>query len=315
VRRTATTLFSGLLVGNLYEDQKVFDVVVRGTPAATSTPGSLADALIDTPSGDQVRLGDIATVRVVSSPTVIRHDATLRSVDVTAGVSGRDLGAVLEEVRNRVQATPMPLEYHAEVLSDTARQQTESLQTVGLAVGVVIAIFLLLQAALNSWRLAALVLLTLPLAAAGSVLTAPLVGGITTLGALIGLFTVLVVAVRSNLGLIHAYQGLGSREGRIPGPEAVLRATSERAGGVLLTAAATAIVLLPLLLFGSLAGGELLYPLTVVVLGGLISSILLTLCVLPALYLRFAGAGQPEQVGAEGRRTELVSDELPAGGA
>jgi Cu/Ag efflux pump CusA len=321
VRRTATTLFSGLLAGNLYEDQKVFDVVVIGTPAATSTPASLADALIDTPSGDQVRLGDVATVRVVSSPTVITHDATLRSVDVTAGVSGRDLGGVLDDVRTRVQATPMPLEYHAEVMSGAARQQTENLQTVALAAGVLIAVFLVLQAALNSWRLAALVLLTLPLAGAGSVLAASLAGGVMTLGALIGLFTVLALALRNNLGLISAYQTVASSNGR-PGVQAVLAATSERGGVVLLTAAATAVVLLPLLFFGGLPGGELLHPLAVVVLGGLISSTLLTLCVLPALYVRLALPAGAEQLSfdaatsdASGRPRDLVADESPAGGA
>src|SRR5207247_81067 len=91
VRRTATTYFSGLTVGQLYEDQAVFDVVVKGTPATISSPGALTNLLIDTPSGGQVRLGDVATIRLVSDPTSITHDSTLRSIDVTAGVAGRVL--------------------------------------------------------------------------------------------------------------------------------------------------------------------------------------------------------------------------------
>jgi Cu/Ag efflux pump CusA len=299
VRRTATTLFSGLLVGNLYEDQKVFDVVVVGKPSLTSTPANLANVLIDAPSGNQVRLGDIATVRVVSSPAVIRHDATLRSVDVTAGVRGRDLDAVLNDIRNRVQGVPMPLEYHAEVLSGAAQQQTETLQTAGLAAGVAIVIFLLLQAALSSWRLAAVVFLTLPLAGAGSVLAASLVGGILTLGGLIGLFTVLAVALRNNLGLISSYQSLGPGDGGAPDLDAVLRATGERTRVVLLSAAATALVILPLLFFGGMAGAEILHPLAAVILGGLVTSTLLTLLVLPALYVRFATFGERDRVTAD----------------
>jgi Cu/Ag efflux pump CusA len=299
IRRTATTVFSGLLVGNLYEDQKVFDVVVVGKPSATSTPADLADVLIDTPSGDQVRLGDIAKVRIVSYPTIIKHDATLRSVDVTAGVRGRDLGAVLGDIRSLVQSVQMPLEYHAEVLSDAAQQQTENLQTAALAIGVVIGIFLLLQAALSSWRLAALLFTTLPLAGAGAVLAASLVGGVMTLGALLGLFTVLALAVRNGIGLISSYRRLESSEGHPPGLESILSATRERAAPVLLTAGSATVVLLPLLFFGNLSGAEILFPLAAVTLGGLVTSTLLTLFVLPALYVRFSNAVEPDRISAE----------------
>jgi Cu/Ag efflux pump CusA len=299
VRRTATTLFSGLLVGNLYEDQTVFDVVVVGTPSITSTPARLADMLIDTPSGDQVRLGDIATVRVISTPTVIRHDATLRSVDVTAGVSGRDVSEVLSDIRGRVQSVPMPLEYHAEVLGDAAQHQTENLQTTGLAIAVAIGVFLLLQAALSSWRLAALVFLTLPLSGAGAVLAASFVGGIMTLGAVLGLFTVLALAIRNNLALVSSYRRLGSSEGNALSLESILDVTREGASRVLLSAGAVAVVLLPLLFFGGMPGTDVLYPMAAEVIGGLISSTLLTLLVLPALYVRFSGAVEGARVGPE----------------
>jgi Cu/Ag efflux pump CusA len=289
VRRTATTLFSGLLVGNLYEDQKVFDVVVVGMPSITSTPARLSDMLIDTPGGDQVRLGDIATVRVISAPTVIRHDATLRSVDVTAGVRGRDVSAVLSDIRDRVRGVPMPLEYHAEVLGDAAQHQTENLQTTGLAIAVAVGVFLLLQAALTSWRLAALVFLTLPLSGAGAVLAASLVGGIMTLGAVLGLFTVLALAVRNNLALVGSFRRVGPSEGKAASLESILDATRAGASRFLLTAGALAVVLLPLLFLGGMPGTDTLYAMAAVVLGGSISSTLLTLLVLPALYVRFSG--------------------------
>jgi Cu/Ag efflux pump CusA len=314
VRRTATTLFSGILVGSLYEDQKVFDVVVRGTPSTTSTPARVADTMIDTPAGDQVRLGDIATVRVVPNPTVIRHDATLRSVDVTAQVRGRDLGAVSTEVRDRVHAVPMPLEYHAEVLGGAEQLQVQNLQTAALAVAIGLAIFLLLQAAFGSWRLAALVFLTLPLAAAGSVLAALPVGGIMSLGALIGLFTVLGITVRNGVGLISSFQALASDQTAVPGPDSVVRAARERSGPVLVAAAATAAIMLPLLFFGRMTGAEILYPLAAVVIGGLVTSTLLTVFVLPALYIRLSAAvqrdrleGQPTTATGSGR----LAEELP----
>jgi multidrug efflux pump subunit AcrB len=243
--------------------------------------------MIDTPSGDQVRLGDVAAVRVVAQPTSIRHDSTLRSVDVTAQVSGRDLGAVLDDVRGQVRATSMPLEYHAEVLDGVGQQRTRTLQVAGLGVAVGVVILLLLQAALGSWRLAGLVFLTLPLAAAGGALAASLTGDLLSVGALAGLFLVLGIAARGAVLLIAHYQRLDGAT-----PEAVLAATRERAGPILLTAAATVAVVLPPLLLGAVAGAEVLRPLAVVVAGGLVTSTLLTVVVLPALYLRFREVGR-----------------------
>jgi Cu/Ag efflux pump CusA len=309
------------MVGSLYEDQKVFDVVVRGVPSTTSTPARVADLMIDTPTGEQVRLGDIATVRVVPYPTVIRHDATLRSLDVTAQVRGRDLGAVSADVRGRVSTVPMPLEYHAEVLGGAEQLQTQNLQTAGLAISVGLAIFLLLQAAFGSWRLAALVFLTLPLAAAGSVLAALPVGGIMSLGALIGLFAVLGITVRNSVGLLSSFQRLGSDEAAVPGPESILRAARERSGPVLVAAAATTAILLPLLFFGRMTGAEFLYPLAAVVIGGLVTSTLLTVFVLPALYIRFAAVVQRDGLlahpatggkdGASAAGSGRLAEELP----
>ena len=287
VRRTATTYFSGLTVGQLYEQQAVFDVVVKGTPATISTPAAVSDLLIDTPTGDQVRLGDVASVRVVPQPAAIGHDATIRSVDVTAAVRGRDVGAVLDDVRRQVSKTPMPLEYHAEVLDNLTQQRAQVLQVAGLAIGAAVVAFLLLQAALGSWRLAGLVFPTLPLAGAGGVLAASVGGGLMTLGALIGFFTVLGIAARNGAVLVGAYQGAGDADG-------VLSATRERAGPILLTAVATAALVLPPVLFGGLPGAEVLRPLSAVVLGGLVTSTLLAVLVLPALYLRFAPVAHRE---------------------
>jgi Cu/Ag efflux pump CusA len=282
VRRTAATYFSGLLVGNLYQEQKVFDVVVRGTPSLLTGPASLDDMMIDTPNGDDVRLGDIAEVRVVPFPTVIRHDATQRSLDVTAGVRDRDLVAVLNDVRDRVGKMAMPLEYHAEVLSTVAERQNDNLQAALIAIGALIGIFLLLQAALGSWRLAAAAVLTLPLSVAGGVLVAFFAGGIMTLGALLGLFAVLAIAVRNTVVLLSSHERLRGAGAMGLDLDSVTSATREKSGTIVLAAAATVAVLIPLLFLGS----GMLRPLACVVIGGLVSSTLLTVFVIPALYFR-----------------------------
>jgi Cu/Ag efflux pump CusA len=286
VRRAAATYFSGLAVGSLYEDQKIFDVVVWGTPATRGNPATLNDLLIDTPAGGQVRLADVATVRVTPYPTVIEHEDTSRSIDVTANVTGRGLGPVLDDAKQRVAKVAMPLEYRAEVLGDSVARQDAAWRTAGLGLIVLIGMFLLLQAAFRSWRLATTVLLALPLAMVGGVLAAWPFGALGSLGALVGLLAVFGIATRNTILLIQSC--LSAEEHEIRSPELVLRVTRQRVGPVLLTAFTLAIALIPLVLFGSVAGVEVLRPLAAVVLGGLVTSTLLTLFVIPALYLRFA---------------------------
>ena len=289
VRRAATTLLSGLPVGSLYEQQKIFDVMVWGQPVARRSLASVRDLQVDRPDGGRVRLGDVADVRIAPYPTVVRHDDIHRSLDVTADVDG-SVAAVRAEAQDRVRAMSFPLEYHVEVLGDgdggAAAATGSGVQGRWLAVVVLVvvaAILLLLQAATRSWRSAWLLLLTLPLALVGGVLIAPLAGGVRTLGALLGLVAVLGIALRTGLLLVlHARP---EQDGLRPGPDLVLRATRERVGPVLLTALATAALVLPFAVSGTVAGTELLHPLAVVVLGALLSSTLVVLLVLPALLL------------------------------
>jgi Cu/Ag efflux pump CusA len=280
VRRAAAAFFAGLPVGSLYEDQKIFDVVVWSTPALRDTPSDLTGLLIDTPDGGQVRLGDVATVRVAPFPTVIRHDATSRYLDVTARVSGRDLGAVEADVRGRLARLAMPYEYHAEVLGDAAARQGNDQRTLVLVAGMLVVIFFVLQAAVRSWRLAGLLLVLLPLACAGGAPAALLAGPgqIRSAGALSGLLLVLGIASRYCLILAREFQRRGRTE--------ILTATREHAGRMLATVVATAMALLPAVFAGSAPGAEVLHPLAVVALGGLVTAPVSALLVLPALCMR-----------------------------
>jgi Cu/Ag efflux pump CusA len=288
VRRAATTFFSGLMVGSLYEEQKIFDVVVWGAPSTRSTPETLADLRIDAPTGGQVRIGDIATVRIAPTATMITHNSTSRSLDVHAQVNGRDIGAVIDDVNASVAGISMPLEHHAEVLSARADQQSQDRRIIGIGIGVAVVVFLLLQAAFSSWRLAAIVFLALPISAVGGVFAGLSTPGITTAGALAGLFAIVGITARNAILLVRTYQSYESAKGGPLGLELLVHATRERAGAMLLTALATAAALLPLVVLGSTAGTEILHPLAVVVLGGLVSSTLLTVVVLPSVYLRLA---------------------------
>jgi CzcA family heavy metal efflux pump len=289
VRRAATTLLSGLQVGSLFEEQKVFDVVVWGTPETRSSLTDVRELLIDTPRGEQVRLGDVAEVRIVPAPTVIQHEAVKSYVDVRAGVQGRGLSSVTRDVERALQGVEFPLEYHAEVLGASAEQQAALPRLVGAAVAAAIWIFLLLQAAYGSWRLAFVAILTLPMALAGGVLAALIGGGVLALGSLFGFLTVLGIAVRNGILMTTHLQHLEQHEGESFGPELVLRGARERLAPILMTALTTGVALLPFVLFGDIAGTEIVRPMAIVILGGLVTCTLLDLFVLPALYLRFDG--------------------------
>jgi len=293
VRRAAATLLSGLQVGNLFEEQKVFDVVVWGTPETRSNLTSIRDLLIDTPNHEQVRLGDVAQVRIVPSPTVIKHDAVRGYLDISVSVSGRDRGAVVADIERHFQDIKFPLEYHAEVVGEQAGQQAALQRLIGVVLAAVIGAFLLLQAAFGSWRLASVTILTLPVALVGGALAAFAAGGVISLGSLVGFFTVLGIAARNGVALINHYQQLEQQEGEAFGPELVLRGSRERVAPIVTTALVTAAALAPLAIAGGVPGNEVVQSAAVVILGGLVTSALLNLFVIPALYLRFGSSPVP----------------------
>jgi CzcA family heavy metal efflux pump len=287
VRRAAATMLSGIQVGNLFEEQKVFDVVVWGAPEVRDSLTSIRELMVDVPGGGQVQLGEVADVRVKPALSVIRHENVSRSIDVTASVSGRDLGSVVSDVEAALGNVQFPLEYHAEVLGNASDEQAAQRRTLAIAAIAALLVFLLLQVAFGSWRLATVAFLTLPMALVGGVLAVLATGGVLSLGALVGFVLVLGIAARNLVMLVSHFQHLEREEGEAFGPGLVMRGARERLSPILLTAVATAAVLVPLLVLGSVPGQEVLQPMAVAVLGGLVTATLLNLFVTPALYLRF----------------------------
>ncbi len=288
VRRQATTLLSGILVGNLFEEQKVFDVVVWAKPELRQNLTDISNLMIDTPGGDQIPLNAVADVRIAPAPTVIERDAVSRYVDVNAYVSGRSVDAVKADVAASLQNIDIPFEYHFEVLSDSQAVQTNQLRLTAVVIAALFGIYLLLQAAFSSWRLAFFILLTLPMALVGGVVAALLLsGGILSLGSLFGFFALLAIAVRNGMVMIRHFQNLAQDADNNIKPELVLRGARERLTPVLMNALATGLALTPLLFGGNVPGNEFIRPMAAVILGGLLTSTLLTLFIVPALYLRW----------------------------
>ena len=307
VRRSAATMFSGLQVGNLFEEQKVFDVVVWSQPDVRHSLSSIRDLEIDTPGGGHVRLGDVARVRLVSTPSVIRHEAVKRYVDIVAAVRGRDPAAVASDVRARLLSVPLPLEYHAQVLGDMAEHQTNRSHLLVFAVAVLIGILFLMQAALGSWRLAGLAFLSLPAALGGGLVAGTIFGGVISLGSIVALFALLGITARNAVMLMKRFQQLDQQQPF--GSELVLRGARDRLAPILMTASATVLLILPTLFMGDVPGLEILRPMTIVMLGGLITSTVTTVFMVPALYLALgvSGVRELELEGPMGMATPAMS--------
>jgi Cu/Ag efflux pump CusA len=211
-----------------------------------------------------------------------------RYVDVRAAVSGRDIDAVRADVTDRLRAMHFPLDYHAEVVKPSEEEASPLSAVLILAAAAAVGIYLLLQAALGSWRIAALVFLTLPTALVGGLVVIVIGGGDVTLGAAFGLMTVLGIAVRNGLMLMRHLQELENGDSDRLDQALVVRGTADRAAPVALTALATAAVMVPFAVLGDVAGNEITHSTAAVVIGGLVTSTALTLFVLPALYLHLA---------------------------
>jgi len=297
VRRSAAILLSGIHAGSLFEEQKIFDVVVWSTPENRHNLSDVQELLIDTPDGGHVRLGDVADVRVVSSPTVIKREAVSAYLDIGFNVQGRNIRAVVSDVDAALKNYAFPLEYHAEVVSDFEARQTTQRSILIAGIVAVLGIFLLLQAAARSWRLAVVGIVTLPAALAGGVVANLLGnGGTVSFGLLAGSLTILGIALRNSIMLFGHYQVLEERGNEDFGPELIMRGARERLSPTLITALATGLALLPFVLFGNIPGHEIVRPIAIVIIGGLVTSTWLNLFAMPALYLRF-GASREADLG------------------
>lgn len=306
VRRAAATLLGGIHVGNLFEQQKVFDVVVWGSPETRNSLTSIRQLLIETPDGRHVRLGEVADVRIAPNPVVVQRHAVSRYVDIGATVSGRDRDSVVRDVKSTLGEIQFPLEYNTEVLAAGGQPQG---RLIGLAVAALIGIFLLLQACFGSWRLATLCFLTFPLAVTGGVLVVALAdGGTLSFGSAMALFAVFGIGARNGMLLIERFRRL-EHGGEQFGPGLVLRGARERLAPILMTAVATALALMPFVIRGGIAGYELAHTMALVMVGGLVTSTLLNLFVVPVLYLRFGSS--PVREAEADPVQELVANGAP----
>jgi CzcA family heavy metal efflux pump len=289
--RATSTLVHGTTVGQVFRDQRVYDVTVRGSDALRTDLEALRGLPIDASSGAQVSLGDVADIRIVPAPNEIKHEAASRRIDVLFDLAaGGDLGAVARAIETKVSQLQFAAGYHPDFVGEYAAREESRRRLFALAGLAVVGIVLLLYVDFRSVRLTLLVCTSLPFALIGGLVGALIAGGTLSLGSLVGFVTVLGIAARNAIMLLSHYRHLQMHEGEPFGRRLVVRGAVERLVPILMTASCTALALLPIVLAGDIPGHEIDHPMAVVIVSGLVSSTVLNLLVMPALYARFGEA-------------------------
>jgi len=290
VRRSTQTLLTGSTVGEIYDQQKVFSVVVRGDEKSARNIDELRRLMIETRGGGMVPLNAIADVFISPTPNQITREAGSRRIDVSLNVSDRSLDDVAGDVADALSAVSFEQGYYPEVLGEYAELASARLQMTIAILIIGVGIFLLLHTVFESARIASMIFLGLPAALFGGVIGAVVGGGVLSLGSLVGFITVLGISARNGIMLVSHYRHLELEEGMPFDEKLALRGAEERLVPILMTALTTCLALLPLVAGGVQPGHEIEHPMAMVIIGGLISSALVNLLVVPMLYLRYSRA-------------------------
>lgn len=293
-RRAAATLMQGIVVGNLFEEQKVFEVVVRGAVDVRDDLTSIRELLLDTPSGGHVQLGEIAAVRMVPNEVVVMHDDTSRRIDVQADVSGRPLADVQRDIEAALKQIQFPVEYHAEIPAKYAQLQATDTLVLWLAAAALLGVFLLLQTAVRSWKLALAIFLALPAALSGAAVAAWTGTAAMSWLAMTAFAAVLAIAARNATLLSSRVDELWRSQPQSSRAQVVMMAAGDRVSPVLKAALVTVLVLIPPAMVVGV-GQALIAPVALIIGGGLVTTTLVALLVLPLLALWFGPRTAPEE--------------------
>jgi len=284
--QTLETALGGSTISQVLEGQRVFDLVVRLDEPFRNNPQAIRRLLVDTDSGP-LPLENFASVEQAQGPNqILRENATRRMV-VSSNVQGRDLGTVVGEMQSAASKISLPSGYRLEWGGQFESQQAATRTLLGLSVFSVLAIYLVLYQHFRVPRLALMVMAALPLSLIGGVMGVYLSGQSLSVASLVGFITLCGIASRNEIMRVSHYLHLAEEEGEPFGMPLILRGSSERMVPVLMTALTAMLALLPLALAAGDPGKEILHPVAVVILCGLLVSTLLDTLVTPILFYLF----------------------------
>jgi CzcA family heavy metal efflux pump len=275
--------FSGKKVSEIFEGQRSFDLVIKLRPDYTETMEGMKASLLDSYDGRKVPLGQVAEIVSVAGPSSVSRENVQRKIVVSANVAGRDLRGVVQDIQDKISETiDLPegyrVEYGGQFESEAAASRTIMLTSI-IAIFI---IFLLLYQEFKDLKLSGIILLNLPLALIGGVFSIWVTSCVLSIPAMIGFITLFGIATRNGILLISNYRKLHDKCSSVN--ETIIKGSTDRLNAILMTALTAALALIPLAMRGNLSGNEIQSPMAKVILGGLITSTLLNIYIIPIVY-------------------------------
>ncbi|MEN8006286.1 MAG: efflux RND transporter permease subunit [Candidatus Krumholzibacteriota bacterium] len=283
--------FLGVTTSQVYDGEHRHDLVVRFAPQYRGDLESIRRTLIDTPNGGPIPLEMVADIRIDRGPNYISRENVQRKIVIQANVAGRDLRGAVEEIREKIgNNIDLPQGYFVEFGGQFESEERATRTVTWLSLVSLIAIMVALYLEFGNFRQATLVMVNLPLALIGGIVSVFLTEGIISIASLVGFITLFGIAVRNGILMVSHYNHLMDEEG-VPLRTAVIQGSLERLSPILMTAMTTGLALVPLALAGDKPGSELESPMAIVILGGLVTATFLNLVVVPALFLKWGRKG------------------------
>jgi Cu/Ag efflux pump CusA len=273
----------GQAISDVYEEEKRFPLVLRYNDDTRGTIDGIRSSMIDTHDGKKVPLSFVADIESSSGPGSISRENVKRKTVVSVNVAGRDVGSVVKDIRNRIKENvELPSGYRIEYSGQFESAAGASRRLIGASLIAILVIFLILYQSFRDLSLSGIILLNLPLALIGGIFAIKVSSNVISIPAIIGFITLFGIATRNGILLVSRYiqlrkEGKGLFESTVAG-------SIDRLNPILMTALTAALALIPLALGGDRPGNEIQSPMAIVILGGLLSSTLLNIFVIPSVY-------------------------------
>ena len=288
VAETLETALNGRKVSEAVEGQRRYDVIVRFDDASRGNLDALKNVTVDTPQGTQIPVSAVATIEKLPGPNQVLRENTKRRIVIMSNVADRDLGSVVRDMQERIKAqVQLPEGYFLEYGGQFEAQQEATKRLSVLTIFSLVAIFFVLLKALGDWRSSLQVMINVPLAMIGAIIAMLITGGVFSVATLVGFISLVGITSRNGIMMISHYLHLIREEGEDFTEQMIIRGSLERLVPVLMTALTAGLSLIPLVLAAGEPGKEILHPLAVVVLGGILTSTLLDQLVTPAVFYKF----------------------------
>jgi CzcA family heavy metal efflux pump len=283
IKQALTLMTQGKVQGEILMDQARFNVRLISNHPVRDNLMSLRQLQILSPTGAVVQLSDVADIYIQPTPNEVKRESASRKIDISANVAGKDIGGVASSIENKLSHIKLPDGYYLKFMGEYAEQRTATKTLIAYTCLALLVVFILIKTSLKSVRLTLMLFAMLPFAIAGGVLGIWFSGGVTSLGAMIGLIAVIGIAARNGILIISNVQQQSQNSAITK--EILISAISSRTRAIAMTSLATTMALMPIIFKGPVSGYEIEYPLALVVVSGLLFAVMANIVLLPSLLL------------------------------